>query len=109
MEDRLLIRTLRGLVLLLLLGFFAPSFMHGQSEDVLAQYFLGHTVTIKMDMPANKDGVDVFPGRQPGINYNDYSQRLKRFGISLHSGETVPGTCEEMCFENRGSVTKLIA
>lgn len=85
-------RTLRALVPLLLLGLFAPSPLRGQSEDVLNQYFLGRTVTIKMDMPANKDGVDVFPGRQPDINYNDYSQRVKRYGISLHSGDKAPVT-----------------
>jgi hypothetical protein len=45
-----------------------------------------------MDMPANKDGVDVFPGRQPGINFNDYTQRVKRYGISLHSGDRAPVT-----------------
>jgi hypothetical protein len=75
-----------------MLCLFAPSLLRGQTENVLAQYFLGRTVTIKMDMPANKEGVDVFPGRQPGINYNDYSQRLKRYGISLHSGQTAPIT-----------------
>ena len=85
-------RTLRGLVPLLLIGLFAPSLLRGQTEDVLAQYFLGRTVTVKMDMPANKDGVDVYPGRQPDINYSDYSQRLKRYGISLHSGESAPVT-----------------
>ena len=85
-------RTLRGLVPLLLIGLFAPSLLRGQTEDVLAQYFLGRTVTVKMDMPANKDGVDVYPGRQPDINYSDYSQRLKRYGISLHSGDSAPVT-----------------
>jgi len=85
-------RNLRGLVPLLWLSLLAPSLLRGQTEDALAQYFVGRTVTVKMDMPANKDGVDVFPSRQPDINYSDYSQRLKRFGISLHSGDTAPIT-----------------
>jgi hypothetical protein len=92
LEDSVVNRTLRGLVPLLLIGLFAPSPLRGQTEDVLAQYFLGRTVTVKMDMPANKNGVDVYPGRQPDVNYNDYSQRLKRFGISLHSGDKAPVT-----------------
>jgi hypothetical protein len=92
LEDNVVNRTLRGLLPLLVIGMLAPSLLRGQSEDVLAQYFLGRTVTVKMDMPANKDGVDVYPGRQPAINYNDYSQRIKRYGISLHSGDKAPVT-----------------
>ena len=85
-------RILQGFVPLLLVATLAPSPLRGQSEDALSQYFLGHTVTVKMDMPANKDGVDVHPGHQPTINYNEYSQRVKRFGVSIRSGDNVPVT-----------------
>lgn len=85
-------RVLKGLAACLFVGLLAPSLLQAQSEDALAQYFLGHTVTVKMDMPASKDGVDVFPGRQPDINYHDYTQRVKRFGVSLHSGDSAPIT-----------------
>jgi len=81
-------RSLKVTALLLpLIGALTPSLLRGQSEEALAQFFEGRTVVVKMDMPANKDGVDVFPGRQPEINFNEYSQRLKRFGISPHSGD----------------------
>jgi hypothetical protein len=85
-------RSLRSLVPLLLIGALGPSLLRGQSEEALAQFFEGRTVVMKMDMPANKDGVDVFPGRQPETNFSEYSQRLKRFGISLHSGDATPVT-----------------
>ncbi len=84
-----IVGTALGLLLTTLL---APIPLLGQTEDALAQYFLGRTVMVKMDMPANKDGVDVYPGRQPDINYNDYSQRVKRYGISLHSGDSAQVT-----------------
>ena len=80
------------LIPLLLTALLLPSPVGAQSEDALAQYFMGRTVVVKMDMPANKDGVDVLPGRQPDLNYNDYSQRVKRFGVSLHSGDSVQVT-----------------
>jgi len=40
-------------------------------------------------MPATKDGVDVYPGARPSINYGDYSQRIKRNGIAIRAGESV--------------------
>jgi hypothetical protein len=94
LEDKVVNRTLRNLfpLLLLLTASLAPSPLDGQTEEALSQYFLGRTVVVKMDMPANKDGVDVYPGRQPDVNYNEYSQRLKRYGVSLHSGDAAPVT-----------------
>ncbi len=85
-------RTLRRLALLLpliLVSLSAPTLLRAQSEDELAQYFVGRTVVVKMDMPATKDGVDIYPERSPEIDYSEYSQRLRRYGISLHSGDTV--------------------
>lgn len=58
-------RIYRALAPLLLMGLLAQSPLHAQSEDALAKFFEGRTVAVKMDMPANKDGVDVFPERQP--------------------------------------------
>lgn len=85
-------RISRALALLMLTGLLAQSPLRAQSEDALAKFFEGRTFTVKMDMPASKDGVDVYPERQPDINYNDYSQRVKRYGVSLHSGDSAPVT-----------------
>ena len=85
-------RIRRGLALLPLLTLLAPTLLPGQSEDALVKYFEGRTVAVKMDMPANKDGVDVFPGSQPDVNYDQYSKRIKTFGISLHNGDQAPIT-----------------
>jgi hypothetical protein len=83
---------LRALAALVLTSSLSPSTLRAQSEDALARYFEGRTVTVKLDMPANKDGVDVYPEREPGVNYDDYAKRVKNFGISLHSGDSAPIT-----------------
>jgi len=83
----------RTLALLLTIGLVAPSLLRAQSaEDDLARFFEGRTVTVKLDMPASKDGVDVYPDRDPGVNYDDYAKRIKNFGIALHSGDSAPIT-----------------
>ncbi|HLY63590.1 MAG TPA: hypothetical protein VKV95_22860 [Terriglobia bacterium] len=85
-------RICRALAPCLLMGLLSQAPLRAQSEDALAKFFEGRTFTVKMDMPANKDGVDVYPERQPDVNYNDYSQRVKRYGVSLHSGDSAPVT-----------------
>ncbi|HEV2351882.1 MAG TPA: hypothetical protein VG028_18790 [Terriglobia bacterium] len=85
-------RFYRTLAPLMMMGLTAHSPLRAQSEDALTKFFEGRTIAVKMDMPANKAGVDVYPDRQPDVNYNDYSQRVKRFGISLHSGDSAPVT-----------------
>ena len=63
-----------------------------QSEVALREYFEGRSVIVKMEMPANKIGVDIFPDAVPSINYAEYGKRLKRFGVSLKRNEAVTVT-----------------
>jgi hypothetical protein len=44
---------------------------------------------VKLDMPAAEDGVDVYPGAEPPLDYSQYATRLKRFGTAIHTGERV--------------------
>ena len=60
-----------------------------QNEQDLKQYFEGKTVSIKIDMPASRDGVNVYPEREQPLNYSEYANRLKRHGASVHRGEEV--------------------
>jgi hypothetical protein len=60
-----------------------------QSEMRLREYFEGRTVTVKLDMPAHKSGIDVRADGDPAINFSEYAQRLKRFGIAVRRGEQV--------------------
>jgi hypothetical protein len=89
-----------------------------QSDGDLKQYFEGRNVTLKLDMPATKDGVNVYPEREQPLNYSEYADRLKRHGISVRRGAMImitawscpPWTTNNISqsrFENRGSVAPL--
>jgi hypothetical protein len=63
--------------------------LHAQSEGALRQAFEGKTVRVKMDLPATSDGVDIQHRGEPPLDFRSYSQRIKRFGVSLRSGDSV--------------------
>lgn len=60
-----------------------------QDERTLKRTFEGSSVTVRMDMPGTDDGVDVYPESGRPIDYSQYAQRLKTYGVSLRSGESV--------------------
>jgi len=72
--------------------FAVASTVWAQSEADLRSYFEGKNVLVKLDMPANKAGIDVFPELTPSLNYADYASRLKRYGISLQRNDVVTVT-----------------
>ncbi len=60
-----------------------------QTERDLKQHFEGKTVTLKIDMPVAKDGVNVYPERGLALDYNRYADQLKRNGAAGHKGEQI--------------------
>lgn len=60
-----------------------------QSEEHLKRYFEGRRVEVKIDMPATKDGINVYPHRNQPVEYNKYGNLLKSFGVSVREGETI--------------------
>src|SRR6267143_1838162 len=60
-----------------------------QTEADLKRYFEGKHVTLMMDMPATKDGVNVYPEREQPLNYSEYANRLKQHGASVRRGEQI--------------------
>ena len=69
--------------------FLSATFGAAQSENDLKQYFEGRKVDVKIDMPATKDGIDVFPQRNQPLDYNRYGNLLKQFGSSLREGDQI--------------------
>jgi hypothetical protein len=65
---------------------FAPAF--GQSEAELKAFFEGKRVIVKIEMPANKSGIDVNYGQRSLIDFRAYSARIKQFGTALRPGES---------------------
>src|SRR5258705_13697788 len=79
-------RSLFSTLVLIICGVISVS---AQSEGDLKQYFEGRNVSLKLDMPATKDGVNVYPEREQPLNYSEYANRLKRHGISVRRGDTI--------------------
>lgn len=60
-----------------------------QNEGALRAAFEGKTITVKIDMPATSQGVDVFPQDAMPINFRDVAQRMKDNGTALKMGTSV--------------------
>src|SRR5215471_8548378 len=60
-----------------------------QDEAVFRDFFEGKSVTVKMDMPATQQGIDIYPDARRAIDMTQYSQRVKSFGIAIKKGESV--------------------
>jgi hypothetical protein len=75
-----------GVLAILLLAVASVS---AQSETQLKQYFEGRQVTVRIDMPATKDGINVYPFRTQPFDYNEYEYRIERYGTSIRDGESV--------------------
>ena len=59
----------------------------GQDERRLKQVFEGKRVTALLDMPATSEGVDIFPGSSRPLDFQKYSARVKKSGVSIKEGE----------------------
>lgn len=68
---------------------FISSPIFSQNEQALKEYFEGKMVTIKLDMPATQKGIDLYPLRKPVINFDQYGNRIKEFGVSVTSGQNI--------------------
>jgi hypothetical protein len=74
------------LVAIILLAFGPAA---AQTEADLKGYFEGRHVTLKIDMPATKDGVNIYPERAQALNYSEYAARLKRNGTAIRRGDSI--------------------
>lgn len=76
-------------ILCTLLLFSCAGGAFSQDEQSLKRYFEGKTVTLKLDMPATADGIDIHPYRSTPMDFDDYSKRLKDHGTSIFSGDQI--------------------
>ena len=60
-----------------------------QSEAELRDFFEGKSVRVKIDMPGTQEGIDVYPDARRPVDMNQYSQRLKSYGVAVHNGDMV--------------------
>ena len=70
---------------LLVIALASPS--AAQDERTLKSFFEGKTVTVKIDMPATQQGIDVHPEYSPSVDFDSYSSRIKNYGKSIWKGD----------------------
>jgi hypothetical protein len=71
------------------IGLLQASAASAQTELALKQAFEGQFVVVRMDMPATHKGVDLYPDREPSVDFAAYSARLREFGVALREGDRV--------------------
>jgi hypothetical protein len=60
-----------------------------QNEGALRAAFEGKTVTVRIDMPATSQGVNVYPQDAMPVNFREVADRLKGNGTALKMGTSV--------------------
>lgn len=63
--------------------------LSAQDEPTLRRAFEGQTVVVKVDMPAYRDGVDVYPDASMPVDFRKVASRLKEYGTGVHQGESI--------------------
>lgn len=61
--------------------------LHAQDEARLRKALEGKRITLKMDMPATSEGVDVYPGSGRPVDYDKVGKRMKKEGVAIRDGE----------------------
>jgi hypothetical protein len=82
--------VVRGLATATVLALAAPA--AAQNEATLRAFFEGKRVTLKIDMPASSDGVDVSADARRALDFQRHRDRLKRYGPAIHNGESATVT-----------------
>ncbi len=72
--------------LLIIIGYHS---VEGQSEEIIKKYFEGKYVTVKIEMPASKEGINIYPNKSRPLDFDEYSKRIKQYGTALYSGDRV--------------------
>jgi hypothetical protein len=60
---------------------------HAQDEARLRKALEGKRITLKMDMPATSEGVDVYPGSNRPVDYDKVGKRMKKEGVAIKDGD----------------------
>lgn len=57
------------------------------AQAVLKSYFEGKRVVVKIDMPAARAGIDLFPEKPVVMDFSKMSKRIGEYGTSLRAGD----------------------
>jgi hypothetical protein len=82
----MIVKRIYTLVTLIIL--FTAGSASAQTEAELKQHFEGRRVYLKLDMPATKDGVNVYADRARPFDYGNYAAKLRQHGASIRRGDS---------------------
>src|ERR1700691_5468189 len=74
---------------LVLVGCWVASAFGQADAPSLEGYFIGKEVLVKIDMPGSQKGVDLKFNKPSPMDWNDYSSRIKTYGIAIRKGDVV--------------------
>ena len=60
-----------------------------QTEQDIKEYFEGRKVEVKIDMPASRGGVNVYPERRQTLDFGHYRELLRKYGVGVRDGERI--------------------
>ena len=82
-------KYIQSLLLLAVVILTFAAFAAAQTENDLKNYFEGKRVEVKIDMPATKDGINIYPERKRPLDYSRYSSLIKDYGLSVREGDRI--------------------
>ena len=74
-------------VLLLSALTLVPAPLAAQNEAALRRAFEGRVDAPRLDMPATKRGVNVYPHRQMPVKAGEISRDIDRYGVGVPAGQ----------------------
>ncbi len=60
-----------------------------QSESFLKEKYEGERVEVLIEMPASSEGIDIYADHSRKMDFEDYSSRIKKYGIGLYPGDVI--------------------
>lgn len=73
---------------LLLSTLAVPLVADTRNHLLLKDVFEGRRVTVRIDMPATKDGINVYVDNRRPLNFDEYRDDLRRYGVAIRDGES---------------------
>jgi hypothetical protein len=73
---------------LLLSTLAVPLVAGNRNHMLLKDVFEGRRVTVRIDMPATKNGVNVHVDHRRPLDVNEYRDDLRRYGVALRDGDS---------------------
>ena len=60
-----------------------------QNEIALKEFFEGKMIVPSIDLPASTQGLNIFPEKRPEVDYGDYGNDIKEYGVGVYSNEPI--------------------